>query len=166
MSLKTEGVRLDELSADPGSPANGDVWLNSTDGVVRARVGGATRVVDAKTLDISFWSDGSPWIEIGTGGNQVVARFVFRGSTALGVPSAIKALVESDTGVTTQVTIYDLTNAQQIAQASSTATTPTILDLGTLSNVPTAEAIIEVQVERTVGGGSNRAKIGSLSVYF
>lgn len=164
MTLKTEGVRLDELTADPGSPANGDVWLNATAGVIRARVGGVTRSVDRKSIDISFWSEGSPWIMTKVGTPVVVARLVFPGSGFLGVPSAVKAIVESDTGVTTQVTLYDLTNLNQICQATSAATSPTILDLGTISNVPAAEAIFEVQLARSAGAGNNMAKIGSISL--
>jgi hypothetical protein len=168
MTLKIDGLRFDALTTDPGVPAEGDLWFNATDVVLRTRLDGITRTVGAKTIDFIFGSGTatSPWVEIGSGGNTVVARFVFRGSIVLGVPTSIKALVESDIGVTTQITIYDLTNANQIAQASSTATVPTILDLGTLANVSTGEAIVEIQVERVVGTGANRAKIGALSIYF
>jgi hypothetical protein len=37
------GLALDGLAADPASPADGFVWLNSTAGQLRARLGGITR---------------------------------------------------------------------------------------------------------------------------
>jgi hypothetical protein len=37
------GLALDPLSVDPGSPADGWLWFNSTAGQLRARVGGITR---------------------------------------------------------------------------------------------------------------------------
>lgn len=80
MALKTDGVRLDELTADPGTPENGDVWLNSTDGVVRARIGGNSRTVEDKlnkfdaTVDPVVGNDntqgyriGSKWINTTSG---------------------------------------------------------------------------------------------------
>lgn len=35
-------VRLIPQAADPSSPEDGDLWYNSTDGKIRARVGGVT----------------------------------------------------------------------------------------------------------------------------
>ncbi|ODT17923.1 MAG: hypothetical protein ABS35_24775 [Kaistia sp. SCN 65-12] len=41
--VKTTGaVRLVPISADPPSPVDGDIWINSTAGRVRARIGGVT----------------------------------------------------------------------------------------------------------------------------
>lgn len=166
MALRVDSVNMNEVTTDPASPENGDVWLNSAAGVIRARVGGLTKAVNSKTLELSFWSELSPWIEIASISPVVVARFVFHGSDFMGPICAIMALIENDSGATTQVGIYDLTNANQICQASSAANVPTILDLGTPSNVPTGESIFEVQVARTAGLGGNKAKIGSLSVCF
>ena len=39
------GVALTGLAADPGSPADGWLWHNSTTGQLRARLGGATRIL-------------------------------------------------------------------------------------------------------------------------
>lgn len=39
------GVDLDGLAADPASPADGWLWHNATTGQLRARVGGATRIL-------------------------------------------------------------------------------------------------------------------------
>lgn len=50
MPLKTESIELDNLAADPGSPADGRIWYNSTDDRARIRVDGITRDVTAPQL--------------------------------------------------------------------------------------------------------------------
>jgi hypothetical protein len=43
MGLKITTVELDELTADPGSPVEGEVWYNTTDQKARIYLNGATR---------------------------------------------------------------------------------------------------------------------------
>ncbi len=47
--LRIDVLALDSLAADPSTPADGDVWFNSTDGVVRVRQGGATKILGIMT---------------------------------------------------------------------------------------------------------------------
>lgn len=168
MTIETEGIKFDEFATDPTTPENGRVWLNSTDDVARVRIGGATRPLNAFAMDICFASDADPWISMKSANPAVLARFLFKGTSALGTPKAIRAIVEQGAvTVSGQVTIYDATNALQIARATSGPgpdSVPTILDLGTLSNLPTGVAIFEVQVARTTGVANTR--IGSLCVEF
>jgi hypothetical protein len=42
---RVESIILDSLAADPGSPENGQVWFNTTDGEVRIRQGGVTKAI-------------------------------------------------------------------------------------------------------------------------
>ena len=52
------GVALTGLAADPGSPADGWLWHNSTTGQLRARLGGATRILADQDV---------PWISPAAG---------------------------------------------------------------------------------------------------
>jgi hypothetical protein len=54
--LKIDSIRLDELTTDPTSPVDGDIWINTTDKVVRVRVGGQTSVV-SKSFVPWVWSE-------------------------------------------------------------------------------------------------------------
>jgi hypothetical protein len=44
-SASTNALRLPNLAADPGTPADGDLWYNSTDDELKIRINGATLVV-------------------------------------------------------------------------------------------------------------------------
>jgi len=43
--LRAESIVLDELSADPGSPGDGQVWFNTTTNQLKARISGVTKVL-------------------------------------------------------------------------------------------------------------------------
>lgn len=45
MALRTESLLLDELSADPGTPTDGELWVNGTDDRARVRLNGATKTL-------------------------------------------------------------------------------------------------------------------------
>jgi len=45
MALRTDELIFDELSADPGSPGEGEMWFNTTSNELKAYIDGATRVV-------------------------------------------------------------------------------------------------------------------------
>ena len=52
------------------------------------------------------------------------------------------------------VKIYDATNAQTIAEATSSGTDMQILSLGTISNLPSGNAQFEIQAKGSAGGGN------------
>ena len=69
-------------------------------------------------------------------------------------PANIKALVYQ-TAVSGSIRIYDATNSLQIAElVAFTDGSVTIKDLGTIGNLPTGEAILEIQLKKTSGGGA------------
>lgn len=85
-------------------------------------------------------------------------HFVFPGTTKMGTPSAIKVLLaEINNPSSVRVRIRDITNSNTIAE--QTGLTPptypnlTIQDMGTLSNLPSGEAIFLVEASRVGGGG-------------
>ena len=72
----------------------------------------------------------------------------------------IQAIVQTTAGSTTgQVQVFDSTNSNIIATSAifgpvGGGLPPTIIDLGTISNLPTGQAIFEVQLRRASGGGN------------
>lgn len=132
--------------------------------------------------------NGSAWVGIPvqmpieiifTGGtdsdfNTVSATYVqagvfrFGGTTTLGTPTKIKAVGWKDAATTSwDVQVLDITNSLTIVtKTGNTGNSPEIVDLGTLSNLPTAEAMFEVQIKRTGGTGGNMVHINELSVEF
>lgn len=116
-----------------------------------------------KVQGYSYAVAGAPYLEItGVGAAfAVLASFIYSGSTFRGAPSAIKVLAGSGGFAGGQGfiwRIFDLTNALVIAtSADQTADGPLIIDLGTLGNIPTDEAIWEIQVQDTDGAGTPSA---------
>lgn len=94
--------------------------------------------------------------------------FRFGGTTTLGTPTKIKAIGWKDAATTSwDVKLNDITNATTIAtKTGNTGNTAEIVDMGTLSNLPAAEAMFEVQIKRTGGTGGNMVHIHALSTEF
>jgi hypothetical protein len=88
-----------------------------------------------------------------------VAAFPFPGTSEMSI-SKINALIRRN-GAATSVSmrIYDVTNAQVIAEVTGVTTLDETLitDLGTISNLPAGEATFEVQLLRVGGTGGARA---------
>ena len=93
----------------------------------------------------------------------IVSELIFAGTTMLGTPTTIKAILEMTGATNMDCRIFDVTNALVIAEKlGNVVAIATIVDLGTLSNLSAGEAIWEVQVRRTGGTGSSRARIHAL----
>jgi hypothetical protein len=93
-----------------------------------------------------------------------MSEFVFRGTTVLGSPTAIKAIAWRLSGSGTfSMRVYDLTNALEICEVTGlSSAVATIQDFGSLSNLPTGEAMWEVQAK--VSSGGNRMAISGLEI--
>lgn len=94
-------------------------------------------------------------------------RFVFAGSSVLGTPSKMNALVRTkNNNKSLDVRIYDLTNSLVVATASISAAAGSnvwqIIAGTTISNIPPAESIFEIQVESS----DNECWISSIEVRF
>ncbi len=75
-------------------------------------------------------------------------QFIFQGSTVVGTPTLIKIIAEIENNSTGSVRLFDSTNSSIIAENTNiTSSLPTIFDMGTIINVPTSEAIFEVQLK-------------------
>lgn len=126
------------------------------DGVWAAWLSSVTPVPHISLLFAAGNGNGDkPWVSIKSATYYTVARFIFRGTTILGTPVSAKALLERpNTPIANyQVKIYDVTNAQTIAESVAQSTAgPLILDLGALSNLPAGDNNYwEVQIKTGTG---------------
>ena len=79
-------------------------------------------------------------------------RWLFQGSTIEGTPTLIKIIAEVASGSTGSIRLFDATNSLVIVEKTGiSSTTPSIIDMGTISNVPTGEAIFEIQLKNSLG---------------
>lgn len=97
---------------------------------------------------------------------ETLGLFGYDGSDELGVPTAIKALVNITGATSGSIRIFDETNSLVIAELTGfTETDPTIKDLGAISNVPTSPAVWSIQLLR-VGTGGDSASVHSVAIKF
>ncbi len=88
----------------------------------------------------------------------------FAGSNLLGAILAVKILFkQAGSASTSSVRLYDVTNSQVICEITGLASEGKIVkDMGTISNVPTGEAILELQAK--VGDVVDTAKTFELHI--
>lgn len=78
----------------------------------------------------------------------------FGGTTKMGIPKNFKAIVKhSKSSGSVYLRVVDLTNNNIICENNVVGNEESILDLGTLSDLPSNEAMLEVQGKKT-GSGS------------
>ena len=68
-SLFPDGFGVPSLASDPGSPADGLVWYNSTTGQLRMRLNGLTRILDAGPIAHQAPGTGH-YVQMSMGGNS------------------------------------------------------------------------------------------------
>ena len=115
----------------------------------------------ARDISISFGKE----IKTKDATYEVSARFFFGGTTRFGTPTNIKVHgAVDDAAKPGNVRIYDITNSQQIAEKTGIANEiPDVHDLGTLANLPTDEAVFEVQLADPLG---DEIRLYALEVVF
>ena len=134
------------------------VWENSS--------GNATG-----TLPVSFnfvAPNGSP---SGTSSStfQSINTFIYNGTILDNTMSAAICVAQtSNTAATGQVQLIDLTNSMIIATSAvfgPTNSAPIIIDFGVVSNLPTGQSMLEVQIRKLTGAGGGAAEIRSFQCY-
>jgi hypothetical protein len=85
-----------------------------------------------------------------------VAAFPFPGTAVTSVSKINSLLRRNGAATSVSMRIYDITNAQVIAEITGVTTLDetVISDLGTISNLPAGEATFEIQLLSTGGGGA------------
>jgi hypothetical protein len=119
-------------------------------------------------ISFSYSTTAGDYVEgVGTGAYQMIDTFLFRGTTALGTPTLAKMIVSASTTDSFQWRLYDKTNGLQIAEGTATGdiSNATIIDLGTLSNCPTAVACWEVQFKE-VPSSNGKARLHAVLIGF
>lgn len=98
-------------------------------------------------IHMSFGGDLTGYCKCGLTSWDVQRRFIFRGTDVLGTPTAFKAIVavSANTG---DIRLYDATNSNIIAVIYNyTNTSWDIVTDSNLSNLPTGEAMFEIQLK-------------------
>jgi len=99
---------------------------------------------------------------------QVLNRIIFAGSSFYGaIPASIKAIAFMTGATSYSIRVVDLTNGGLVVaeQTGLVNTTPAIIDLGAITNIPAGDAIFEVQMLR-VGSGGQAADVQAIEFRF
>ena len=147
------GVRVDDASKGDGK---GLIYNDTSKRLEYSQAVG-------KELNVSFESANSPYKESAATSYESVSCFIFSGTTSFGSPTVADAIVELGGGTSMDIRVYDLTNGNTICELTGITDTPAaIKDLGTLSNMPAAKAIFEVQLKGD--GPGRKARVFALSM--
>nr|QBK85691.1 MAG: hypothetical protein LCMAC101_02860 [Marseillevirus LCMAC101] len=128
-------------------------WPPSGDTMVWGNVSGNAN----STLPVSFRFEGPTTTTSNT--FVVFASFIYNGTDIDNTMTTGMVVVETSSGAATgQVELFDLTNSLIIATSAifgPTSGVKIIVDMGTISNLPTGQALFEVQLRRPSAGGGN-----------
>ena len=176
LGIKTiNKVSILTVNTDPttggGTPAEIGSLALTADGSGTFEKIGATdadwQIITGGAGGFSLWRNSYPKDLASTTNTaySIVAEVIFGGTTALGTPTEIKALLEMSGATNIDIRIYDVTNALVIVEKlANVVPTATIVNLGALSNLSTGQAIWEVHLRRTGGTGSSTSIIHSFQV--
>jgi hypothetical protein len=95
-------------------------------------------------------------------------RFIFPGTDKLGTPTNFKCVYNvENASYPGDIRVYDATNSNRVSRSNGNIDTDyTILDIGGIQNLPTAESMFEVQMRVPTGGGLYLIYMYSLHILF
>ena len=131
------------------------ICLDNTDGAAVWQQSSNAGVVGARVDAVSWADDADDFIGKNLTNSYVSqGAFVFQGADDVGSPTVIEVLANgSSSSPAHSIRIYDITNAQVIAEVTGrTSTVRSIIDMGTISNLPASPAEFQVQAKRDAGG--------------
>jgi hypothetical protein len=144
---------------------DGTQWVTCTspENIDPGDIGGG-----ASSMVMSFASGSIKHVETTSGGYASLAHFIYGGSDAVGDIVNINVNAWNSAAGTTAVRLYDLTNAQVIAELTgiNTNSEANVQSMGTITNLPTLPAVIEVQGRRVTGPGASKLLIASLELQY
>ena len=94
--------------------------------------------------------------------------FKYQGSKRIGLINYIEVVAYKQSSVTSyDIRIYDKTNKTVLVEKTGiTNSVAEAIDLGEITNIPTKNAILEIQARRVGGSGSNRVYIDQALIYY
>jgi len=102
----------------------------------------------------SFYTSSTPYVEYNSTTWQAAAEFWYNGTDEVVAQTMNIIASRNGTTGTGTVRVYDVTNNNEIASITITTDTMTIYEDDTLTNLPAAAAIFEIQVIKDAGGSS------------
>jgi hypothetical protein len=173
----SNGTNSVQIQAPPNLSSNVNFILPSTNGTasqVMTWNGSGNLSWGTATSTTSFpvtfrFSDtnGNP-VTITSSTFTALANMVYRGTSVDGnITSVLCVVAGSNSSTTGQVRLYDVTNATVIATSATFGPTngsKIVLNLGTISNLPASQAILEIQLRR-VSIGSGNTQLFTVQIY-
>ncbi len=115
-------------------------------GSIKARILGGSGT-GVRRIDSSLQGAMDPFVLTGPSAYDVASVFRFPGTDQEGAPDSFQVIAfRNGASGTYDLRLWDVTNSLTIAEKTGNSeTTSTMIDIGTLSNLPTGPAIFEVQ---------------------
>jgi len=105
-----------------------------------------------KIMELNFASDTNKALRTATPSYLIKGYFKFGGTSNWGTPQKITIIENQEPGRTGGVKIYDVTNGNTIVEKTDMTNTDLVIhDMGSLNNLPSNEAIFEIQIKRVAG---------------
>jgi hypothetical protein len=174
----SNGVNSIELKAPPGLTSDIDFTLPSTIGTTTnflQRIGPtSTGWVDiiqnnpnsSFPLSIKFNAPSGSPTTVTSSTFTILSSIVYKGTIVDNTILQILGVVETSGNGVGQLQIVDFTNGNIIATSPSfSSTTKIIIDLGIITNLPTTESILEIQLRRVNSTGGGNAALHTIEIY-
>jgi hypothetical protein len=127
--------------------------------------GGVLLTGNANDIHLVFNDSAKPYSEVSVGVYQTMTRFYFQGSDKLGEIKRFTCVANSTiAGNSYDIRLFDITNSLEIAVISVSSPSNTTAEIQytvSISNVPTEEAILEIQ-GRAAGPGKLQVSAGHI----
>ena len=118
-----------------------------------------------RCVELSFAGDKSPYITVKKTTYVTVARFIFQGSTRVGLIDAVNVALDVDSGATATMRLYDHTNGNEMGVLTDiTNTDLQVVNIEPIVDVPEGTSILELQVK--VDDKKKKARVHCLTIDF
>jgi len=124
--------------------------------------------IKPQTLSFSFTRNNNPNIQNNGSAYETSAKILYPGTGVTGIHTKMFSNAWNDGGTSIDLRVIDLTNGNNVIAQNLIIISQqedNIVDLGTLSNLPTDEAVFAIQLRLNGGGMGDQAKISSLTIY-
>lgn len=122
----------------------------------------------AASMVIALASLTTKYLQTSSTSYKSLAQFIYAGSNNIGAITNFNVNAWGSSNGSFCVRFYDITNANVIAEIVDITSQDefNIRSMGTIANLPTTPAVIEVQGQRATGGGGSRLRISSVELQY